>query len=182
MVGAAVLQLAPDRSASADPVSMGRATWSRLRGTSRPKELPASDEYVLPAIITKRLAGEPAVECLQRETGDVEKPKPFILRCPPGGTCRAVVEDHIDPIVANRVANPMRYGTVLMLAVEARGDPVIESKGVPGKSPTGPKEGGDPLECASPVCPRRQVQQRAIRTVNQRRRFFETQIAHVSVP
>jgi hypothetical protein len=40
-------------------------------------------------------------------------------------------------------------------AVEARRDPVVESKGVPGEAPSRPERAGDALEGAAPIGPGR---------------------------
>lgn len=67
----------------------------------------------------------------------------------------------------------MRNGPLLVLAVQARGNPVVERKGVPGEPPARPQGGGDTLEGAAAVSPSGQVQQCAERTVDQRRRLIE---------
>jgi hypothetical protein len=120
--------------------------------------------------------GETTVERLQVETGDIEEPEPLVLRRPPDGARRAVVEGDVDAVVAHRVPGRVRYRLVLVLAVEARGDPVVEGKGVPGEPPFLPERGGDALEGAAAVGPGRQVQERAERAVDQRRRLVESVI------
>jgi hypothetical protein len=74
-----------------------------------------------------------------------------------------------------------RFRLLLMHSVEARGDVVVEGEGIPGKPAVRQERGGDPLEGAPAVGPGRQVQQRAERAVDQRRRLLETQVAHVGL-
>jgi hypothetical protein len=75
----------------------------------------------------------------------------------------------------------VRYRLVLVLAIQAGGDLVIEGKGVPGKPATWPQRGGGPLERAAPVGPGRQVQQRAERAIDQRGWLGENQVAYVTL-
>ena len=67
-----------------------------------------------------------------------------------------------------------------MLAVEARGDPVIEREGVPGEPSARPERRRDPFEGPPAVGPGRQVQERAERAVDQRSRLVEREVAHVA--
>ena len=69
--------------------------WADRSPSSR-----ASDEHIFPAIVSKRLPCEAAVERFQLETGDIEEPEPLVLGCPPEGALRAIVEGQVDPIVA----------------------------------------------------------------------------------
>jgi hypothetical protein len=46
------------------------------------------------------------------------------------------------------------YRLLLVLAVQARGDPVVEGKGVPGEPPVRQERGGDALEGAAAAWPR----------------------------
>ena len=75
----------------------------------------------------------------------------------------------------------MRHGLVLVQPVEARRDVVVEGKRVPGEPPARPERRGDALERAAAVGPGRQVQQRAERAVDQRRRLVEGEVAHVAL-
>src|SRR4051812_11890801 len=88
---------------------------------STPALSPAHED-VLAAVFGEGLAGEPAVQRLQMEPGDVEQAEPFVLGRPPERACLAAVEDEVDPIVADGVANGVWNGGVLVLAVELRGD------------------------------------------------------------
>src|SRR4051794_21189689 len=74
----------------------------------------------------------------------------------------------------------MRSGLLLMLSIEARGDVVVKGKSIPGKPPIRAERGGDALERAAAVGPGRQVQERAERAVNERRRLVESEVAHVA--
>jgi len=55
----------------------------------------------------------------------------------------------------------VRHRFLLVLAVQARGDVVVEGEGVPGEPSPGLERGGDPFEGAAAVGPGRQVQQGA---------------------
>ena len=81
----------------------------------------------------------------------------------------------------DRVADRVRYRLVLVLAVQARRDPVVEGEGVPGEPPARPERGGDALEGAAAVGPGRQVQERPERAVDQRRRLVQGEVAHVAL-
>jgi hypothetical protein len=72
-------------------------------------------------------------------------------------------------------------GLVLMLAIQLRGDGVIECERVPREPALGQERCGDALECPPPVGPRRQVQGRAERASDQSGRLRKDEIAHVAV-
>jgi hypothetical protein len=97
------------------------------------------DEHVLLAVVGERLAGEAAIQRLQLETGDVEEPEPLVPGRPPQRARRAVIAGNVDPVVPHRVPDGVGYRRLLVLAVEDRGDPVIEGKGVPGEPPARPE-------------------------------------------
>src|SRR5207248_11412539 len=92
----------------------------------------------------------------------------------------AVVEREVDPVVADGVPDRVRDRLVLVLAVQARREPVVEGEGVPGEAAVRPERGGDAREGATAVGPGRQVQERAERAVDQRRRLVEGEGAHVA--
>lgn len=129
-------------------------------------------------VIGERLAGEAAVKRLQVQAGDVDEPEPLVLGGPPQGTLRAGVEDDVDPVVTDRVPVDVRDGFLLALAVQAGGDLVVECEGIPGEPPARPERGCDPLEGAA-AGPRRQVQQRPERAVDQCRRLIQGQVPHI---
>ena len=60
-------------------------------------------------------------------------------------------------------------------------DPVVERERVPGEPSARPERRGDALERAAAVGPGRQVQERAERAVDQRRRLVEREVAHVAL-
>jgi len=124
--------------------------------------------------------GEAAVQRLHLEPGDVEKAEPFVLRRPPQRTLRTVVTGDVDPVLAHRVPERVRHRFLLALAIEVRGDVVVEGQGVPGEPPLRPERDGDALEGAPPVGPGRQVQQRTERAVDQPRWLVEGQVMHVT--
>jgi hypothetical protein len=113
----------------------------------------ASDEHIFPAIVSKRLPCEAAVERFHLETGDIEKPEPLVLGGPPEGARRAIVECQVDPIVAYGIPDSMGYRLFLMNTVEARGHPVVKGEGIPGESPVRPERRRDPLEGSAAVSP-----------------------------
>ena len=113
----------------------------------------AGDEDLFPAVVGKRLAGKAGVERVHLESGDVEEPEPLVLGGPPEGDRRAIVADNVDPIIARCVPDVVRYKHLLVLTVEARGEPVVEGKGIPGEPPFRPQLDRDALEGAAAVGP-----------------------------
>ena len=63
--------------------------------------------------------------------------------------------------------------------VELYRDPVVESERVPGEAPAGPQRPRDALEHAPTVGPRRKVEERAERAVDEPGRLVEPEVAHV---
>jgi hypothetical protein len=59
---------------------------------------------------------------------------------------------------------------------------VAEDERVEGEASAGSQRGGDALEHASPLLPAVQVEQRAARDVDQRRRLLELEVAHIAEP
>ena len=100
-----------------------------------------------------KFPGEAAVERFQLETGDVEEPEPLVLGGPPEGARRAIVESHVDPIVASDLADSMGNRLFLMNTVEARGNPVVKGEGIPGEPPVRSERRRDPLEGSAAVSP-----------------------------
>jgi hypothetical protein len=86
------------------------------------------------AVVGERFAGEAAMKRRHFEAGDGEEPEPFILGCPSEPAGGAVVADEVDPVVADRVVDGVRDGILLMMAVEAGGDPVVQGERVPGEA------------------------------------------------
>jgi len=70
----------------------GPSAWPMLKYRRSTAVSSVGDEHIFPAVIGVRLTGEPGIERLQLESGDVEEPEPLVLRCPPEGAPRAVVE------------------------------------------------------------------------------------------
>ena len=93
------------------------------------------DEHVLSAVVFERLAGEAGPERLQLETGDVDETEPLVLRCPPKRARSVSVQVDVDPIVSHRVPDGVRYGLMLVLAVETGREPVVERERVPCEPP-----------------------------------------------
>ncbi len=69
--------------------------------STRPVRSAAGNEHVLATVVVKWLFGEATVERLQLQAGDFEEPEPLVLRRPPQRARRAVVEDHVDPVVTD---------------------------------------------------------------------------------
>jgi hypothetical protein len=116
----------------------GQGPKSRSQGTSGRRATHSAsstpcDEDVLRAVVVEWLAAESAVKCLKRQPCGVEQPKPLVLRGPPQRARGAVLENYVDPVVANRVPDQVRDGLGLSLPVESRRDPVVEGEGVPGE-------------------------------------------------
>ena len=65
------------------------------------------------------------------------------------------------------------------LPVESRRDVRVEDEYVPREAPAGPERSSDALEDPAPVCPSREVEQRAERAVDERCRLLELEVAHV---
>ena len=80
----------------------------RRRPRHRWRALAVRDEHVFPAVTREWLTSEAAIQCLQLEAGNVEKPEPFVLCCPPHGAPTSVVEEDVDPVVAHRVFDRVR--------------------------------------------------------------------------
>jgi len=79
----------------------------------------------------------PALGALRQATlYHIKEPKPLVLRGPPEGTLRTIVQRDVDAIVADGIPIRVGDGLVLMLPVEAGRDLVIESEGVPGEPST----------------------------------------------
>ncbi len=143
--------------------------------------LAVGNEDVFSAVVVIWLSGEATVERLQLEACDIKEPKPLVLRRPPEGALRPVVERDVDSIVTDGIPNRMGDGLVLVLPIEACRDPVIEGEGVPSEPSTWSQRRRDALEGATAVGPGRQVQERAERAVDQRRRLVNGEIAHVTL-
>src|SRR5215469_6472206 len=137
--------------------------WRMARRSGR--WLAAGDEHVFPAVVAERFSGEAAVECLDLQARDIDESEPLVLGGPPHRTRCAAVEGDVDPVVAYRIPVGVRHWLVLVLAVQPRGDVVVEGKGIPGETSSRPKRGGDPVKGAAAVGPGRQVQQRPERAV-----------------
>jgi hypothetical protein len=163
--------VAPSSGGPGRTAEGARSTLShtRLRHLPRARtaESAASDEHVLPAVFGKRLALEPTLEGLQLERG-VEEPQPLVLRCSPQRAPPAHIECDVDPVIAHGVSDRVWHELVLMLAIEARRDPIVEGEGVPRETPPWPERGGDALEAPAATPPGRQMQEAAKRGVDQR--------------
>jgi ubiquinone/menaquinone biosynthesis C-methylase UbiE len=75
----------------------------------------------------------------------------------------------------------VRNGILLVLAVEARRDPVVERKGVPGEPSSRPERRGDALEGAAAVGPGRQMEESSERAIDQRRGLVEGKVTHIAL-
>jgi hypothetical protein len=64
------------------------------------------------------------------------------------------VEHDVEAVVAHRVADRVRFGLVLMLAVQSRCDAVIEGECIPGKTAVRSERGGYAFKRAASVSPR----------------------------
>jgi hypothetical protein len=71
-------------------------------------------------VLDERLAGEAAVERLHLEAGDIEKPEPFVLGCPPQRAGGAVVERAGSSIVSSRMSPSRRSSSTPASAARAR--------------------------------------------------------------
>lgn len=100
---------------------------------------------------------------LELQTSDVDQPQPLVLRRPPQRARRAVVERHVDPVLADRVPVGVGHGVLSILAVEIGRDAVVERERVPGEPCAGPQRRRDAFEGAATVTPGREVQERAER-------------------
>ena len=113
---------------------------------------------------------EPAVERLRLEAGDVDQAEPLVPRRPPERARVARVERDVD---AARRRRRMRcvcgIGSSCRSPSKRAAMRVVEGEGVPGEAATRAERGGDALEDASPIGPRREVEQRAGRAVDERR-------------
>jgi len=69
---------------------------------------------------------------------------------------------------------------LLVGAVEPRGDVVVEGERVPGEAAARAQRLRHPLEDGAPVGPRRQVEERAERAVDQCGGLFQVELAHVA--
>ena len=94
-----------------------RGLWRRLVHAGIASA--ARDEHVFPAVVGQWLPGEATLQCLQLQPADIEQAEPLVLRCPPQGALTLVVEQDVDAVVAHRVANRVRDGLVLVVAVQA---------------------------------------------------------------
>src|SRR5207302_2717634 len=92
----------PSSHAPTGPTRTARPASVTARSTRRSPNR-RRDEHVLAALVAERLAREAAVERLDLEPRDVEEPEPLVLRRPPEGARRAVVQDDVDAVVADRV-------------------------------------------------------------------------------
>src|SRR5919197_2906051 len=161
------------------------STTTRLRDARRARRLVTAlaprDEHVLAALVVERLAGEAAVERLHVEARHVDEAEPLVLRCPPERGLRAVVKDDIDAVGADGVPKRVRDGILLVLYVQPRRDVMVEGERVPCEPSAGPQRRRDALERATAVPPRWEIQERAVRAVDQRRRLVELEVAHVAL-
>ena len=57
----------------------------------------------------------------------------------------------------------------------------VEDERVPGEPAAGAERRGDALEDAAPVVPGGEVEERAVWAVDERRRLFELEVAHVAL-
>jgi hypothetical protein len=123
---------------------------------------------------------EVAVKGLEFKARRFDQTEPFVLARPPERADAAVVEDDVNSVVADGIVDRVRHRLVLVLAVEARRDSVVEGERIPGKATTRSQCGRDVLEAPATVGPGREVQQRPERAVDERRRLVEREIADVA--
>src|SRR5215207_5996059 len=89
-------------------------------------------------ILAERRLSKAAVQCLDVEAGDFDKPKPRSWS-PTTQALGSVFENDVDPVVADRAADRMRNRCGLAHAVEPSGGPVVERERVPGEPAVRPE-------------------------------------------
>ena len=126
----------------------GRRCAAPGAGSPGERSRATSHEDVLTAVVSARASVEVAVERLDLQARDVDEPEPLVPGRPPQRAATAVVETDVDAVGTDGVPDRVRKGRVLVPAVQAGGDPMIQRERVPRESSARSKRGGDPLEAS----------------------------------
>src|SRR5439155_15386095 len=151
-------------------------------GRSRSKRLPR-DPYELERVVVERLAVEAAVQRLDLEARDVDQSLAFGFRHPPDpqnpDRLVAATPRELDAAVRGHVVVhlPEAVRVLEPAIVKRRGDQRAEGEDVPGEAAARAQRGGHPLEHASPVVPRWEVEERPERADDQVDRLLERELA-----
>src|SRR4051794_38368531 len=107
---------------------------------------------------------------------DVDESEPFVLGGPPERARAPVVQHDVDAVVHYVISERVRNRLGLVPSVVFGRDPMIERERIPREASARQKRRRSPFEYLTAIRPRRQMEKRAVRAVDQRGAFVEREI------